>query len=647
MPHPPRTPSPFVRRHAAFQLWLANVLVGTVVGSAWLFELPEGLSAWTRAYVALGLVSSVAVLASLPGLLFWVSDRFVAEGRALALCQAAVGNCFLGLLYTDTIIYRLLRYHFNGAVLNVALTPGAGDAVHLGWSVWGVVAVYLVLGTASQYALWRVLARALERLEARGLDLPLLLQPRTVCLLFLLPVIGIEKSVYAAAHAQGDHELISASSPLPLYPRLRLGRWLGPEHSSLPTLPLAPEGSSLAYPRALPELPPDGPRPNLLVVVLDSWRRDMFTPELTPNLWEFAAHGRVFEDHLSGGNGTRYGLFTMLYGLHGSYWTQALARRQPPALVECLTAAGYDLRVFSAASMNFPEFLDTAWSTLPREHVVDEFLDERGEPRSHLSYVKDGFVAEAFDSWLSERQRSGARRPFFGFVLLDAPHQPYDSPGGPYRPTIDELNYIELGRTRGGPELAALVERVRNSYKNSVVHADGTALRLIRSLERWGALDDTVVVVTGDHGEEFQENGYWGHTSNFSPQQVEVPFVLRGPGVVPGREPRPTSHLDVSNSLLELLGADPGARADYSLGESLFAPPATRARAIAGWSDVGLWTDSGIFQLPLDVDADEIWVYDRQWRPLADVSERCAAERGALERMSEECSRFLVPTGEH
>lgn len=645
-PRPTGAPelSPFVRRHAAFQLWMVNVLIGTVIGSAWLFRLPEELSAWTRVYVGLGLFSSVAVLAVLPGGLFALANRFIRRAWVLGWSQSLVASCFVGLLYTDTVIYRLLRYHFNGAVLNVALTPGAGDAVHLGWTVWGTVLVYLVLATSLEYLLWRLAVKRLVRLEERGGTLPFALRPRTVCLLFLLPLIGIEKSVWAAAHAQGDAELLSASKPLPLIPRVRLGRLLDPEGTRLPTLEIVPENAKLAYPRAWPELPEDGPRPNLLLVVLDSWRRDMFTPELTPNLSSFAENARVFQDHLSGGNGTRYGLFTLLYGLHGSYWFQALEQRQPPVLVETLKAAGYDLRVFSAASMNFPEFLDTAWVGLPREKVVDEFLGPDGRPISTISYVKDGLVAGAFESWMRERQRDGDTRPFFGFVLLDAPHQPYNNPGGPHQPTIDSLNYIELGITTEGPGLDALVERVFNSYKNSVLHADSTAANLLATLRRSGELENTVVLVTGDHGEEFQENGYWGHTSNFSSEQVEVPFLLAGPGVEAGFESRPTSHVDVSNSLLELLGADPAKRSGYSVGESLFDPPLERARVVAGWSDIGLWTGTGVFDLPLDVDADEIWVYDHAWNPLSDVAERCAVEQAALEEMARECTRFMNHT---
>ncbi|MCP3915074.1 MAG: sulfatase-like hydrolase/transferase [bacterium] len=641
MPDVASPPSTAARGHASFQLWLLNVLVGTFVGSLWLFDSPDDLSFGLRLYVSLALVSSVAILALLPGALFWTIARFVKPWRVVGLAHSLTGSLFLALLYTDTIIYRLLRYHFNGAVLNVAFTSGSEDAVHLGSHVWITATVVVTILVSGQYAFWRWRVRCMQRRIDRGQPAALILQPRVVCLLFFLPVIGIEKSVYAAADISGDRELLYASRALPLFPKPRLAHILDPE--SQHQLEVLPERARLAYPLERPRIDPAGPRPNIVVLVIDSWRRDMFTPEFTPNLHRFAHAARVWQDHLAGGNGTRYGLFTMLYGLHGSYWFPFIEARRSPVLIDTLQELDYDVRVFSSASMNFPEFLDTAWVGLDREQVVDSFAGPDGEPLT-ISYEKDELVADAFAEWIDARERKADERPFFSFVLLDGPHQPYYNPGGPYEPVIEKLDYIELGRTTEGPELAALVERVFNTYKNSVVYTDRIAGRMLDGLAERGLDDETIVVVTGDHGEEFQECGYWGHTSNFSPEQLEVPFVMRGPGITPGVETRPTAHIDLPSTLLELLGADPAGRADYCLGQSLFDPPVERDRVVAGWSEIGLWTDAGIFRIPLEVDAGRLEVYDDRWQLLTDVDDRIDLEQAALGKLARECVRFLRPT---
>ncbi len=632
------------RRHCAqatFQLWLLCVLAGAIVGSGWLYQLPDQASPWVRLYVGLALLSAVAILSLPVGFLFFLLHRGVERPRLAGFLQASVGVLFLTLLYTDTIIWRLLGRHFDGAVLNVAITPGSADAIHLGLPVWGTVALLFAVGSGLLFGAWLWFCSDLRRRAAIGLGARLFLQPRVVLLLFLLPVVGLEKSVYAAADMQGDWDLKVATRPLPLYPRVRLSRFMGEGTPGPPLVQVMPVDAELDYPIAMPELPPDGPRPNILMVVLDSWRRDKFNAELTPNIFRHSQQARVFTDHLSGGNGTRFGLFSMLYGLHGSYWFKVLAERQTPVLMDTLDRAGYQLRVFSAASMNFPEFRATAWAGMGDEDVVDRFFDGEGKERSRISYKKDRFVAEAFDDWLDSRSNN---EPFFCFILIDAPHQPYYNPGGPYQPTIDRLDYVELGTTTGGPELEALRNRVENTYDNSVLHADETTAQILESLEAHGYGDDTLTVITGDHGEEFCENGFWGHTSNFAPLQVEVPFILRGPGIEPGTEAGPTSHLDVSNSLLELLGADPAESSNYSLGKSLFRPVSDRSRVMGSWGDLGVWTSAGIILLPLDSAGKEIEVYDHEWKLLPGVAERCEQQRDVITTLVAECLRFLSTT---
>ncbi|MEZ6015856.1 MAG: sulfatase-like hydrolase/transferase [Planctomycetota bacterium] len=636
---------------AAFRVWLVNVFVATLVGSLWLFQLPPDHSPWVRLYVTVALVTSVALISLAPGVVFLAILRWVRNWRAVAWWIAFAGGLFLALVYTDTVVYRLLRYHFlSSAVVNVAFTPGSGDSIILGAYVWTTAGVIISTLAVAEFLLFSALARRITRLLEGGHAPHFLLQPRVVIVAGVLPSLLFSQSVYAAADISGDRDVLRATRPIPVVPRVRLGMMLDDEGERTPRFDILPDDSKLAWPAAAPELDPSraasrtarGGMPNICIVVLDSWRRDMFDSELTPELERFSRDGaRRFVDHLSGGNGTRYGLFTMLYGLHGSYWFPVLEERRSPVLIDTLQALGYDIRVFSSASMSFPEFRETAWVNLPPEAITDHFGD------GLVSWQKDELLAEAFEGWHLQRERSSDERPFFSFLLIDAPHQPYANPGGPYAPAVEAFDYIEMGQTTDGPELPILQERVLNTYKNSVHHADGTAGRILDSLRRRGILDDTLVIVTGDHGEEFFECGFWGHTSAFSPEQVEVPFLMRGPGIAPGVEIRPTSHLDVSSSLLELLGAERARRGDYSLGESLFDPPQTRARVVAGWSDIGLWTESGIFDLPLRAPTlagwgEEYECYDRHWNPVPDPEARFRREHGKLQTMADECVRFLT-----
>ena len=649
-------PSRSAMAHAGFQLWLLIVLVGTLVGSLWL-DISEGMSPWVRLYMPVALVSSVAVLGLLPATLFWAAHRFVKRPNLIGVCQALVAALSLALIYIDTHVYQILRYHFNSAVLNVAFTEGSSDAVHLGPKVWLLSTAVIAGLTVLLFFVWRWrLRRNLER-EARGEKQRFFLRPAVWCLAVFVPVIAIDKSLYAMASLTGDRELLYAARPLP-GPKPRLGHLIdlmrdGRQdiHGLLAKVSLGGEpGQKFTYPQNRPEIPADGRRPNFMVLVLDSWRKDAFTEELTPNLHRRSQHARTFQDHKSGGNGTRFGLFTMLYGLQGSYWFRALENGSTPVLIDTLQSLDYDIRVFSAASMQFPEFRSTAWAGLDQEQIIDQFLRADGKPVSRRADIKDRLVADEYTAWMEERKARDDRRPYFAFVLLDSPHQPYYNPGGPHQPALPEaLDYIELGSTTEEPELSELRVKVENTYKNCVVYADGVAESILTSVERADQApnangDGTVVMVTGDHGEEFYENGFWGHTSNYTPEQIDVPLFLYGPGIEPGQEMRPTAHLDVSGSLLELLGADPDAHAGYFQGVSLFRPqPAYRERVVAGYADLGLITEAGIFMLPLRAGQDEHWVFNDDWKPMPGMDALFTEYQESLIRLVEQCQQFLEP----
>ena len=98
--------------------------------------------------------------------------------------------------------------------------------------------------------------------------------------------------------------------------------------------------------------------------------------------------------------------------------------------------------------------------------------------------------------------------------------------------------------------------------------------RLVDRMDAAGILDSTIVVITGDHGEEFNDNkaNYWGHTGNFTEYQTQVPMIIYVPWEKPRRVDTVTAHVDIPPTLLqEGLGCDQDVR-DYSNGRNLFGP---------------------------------------------------------------------------
>jgi membrane-anchored protein YejM (alkaline phosphatase superfamily) len=306
-----------------------------------------------------------------------------------------------------------------------------------------------------------------------------------------------------------------------------------------------------------------------------------------------------------------------------------LEERRSPVLLDVLAELGYDAQVYSAASMDYPEFRATAWVDM-----LDRVHDHFPEPPPGQ---RDIAPVEECLEWLRTRD---AGKPFFGFVLLDSSHQKYDFPAesAPFRPYAADIDYIEMAGSRD----PALIEGVRNRYMNALHHADTLVERLLDELRGCGELDRTILIVTGDHGEEFAEHGYWGHTGNFTLEQVAVPMLMHGPGITAGVERRPTSHLDLPATILEMLGANPAQRADWCASENLFDPVEHRARVVAGWEELGLWSGSGIFRVPRERLHGAL-VCDGDWQLLADQRAPFAVEAAALAKLSSDCLRFLEP----
>lgn len=174
--------------------------------------------------------------------------------------------------------------------------------------------------------------------------------------------------------------------------------------------------------------------------------------------------------------------------------------------------------------------------------------------------------------------------PRFDFLFLTASHWPYFYPPdfARFQPTPAIAGSHLLNRhTDPGPYL--------NAYHNSLMYLDSLVGKIIQALEERGLYEDAWIVVTGDHAEEFNENGqgYWGHGGNFSRWQTATPLLVKRPGHGRGKvEERFSLHQDVVPTLMEEeLGCLTGIRA-YSDGRNLYRlPDGARSTIVSSYFD--------------------------------------------------------------
>jgi membrane-anchored protein YejM (alkaline phosphatase superfamily) len=176
---------------------------------------------------------------------------------------------------------------------------------------------------------------------------------------------------------------------------------------------------------------------------------------------------------------------------------------------------------------------------------------------------------------------------------LESPHARYTFPEecAVAKPYLEDFNYATMS-------LEDDIELIHNRYLNSCNHLDGQVGRILDYLESEGLMENTIVVLTGDHGEEFLEKGNWGHGSTFSEEQIRVPLILHVPSRDPAQVERLTSHMDLPATILPLLGVtnEPSL---ISQGLDLFGTATRDHVVLADWSRICLLTDTLKTSLPL------------------------------------------------
>ncbi|MDW7600822.1 sulfatase-like hydrolase/transferase, partial [Stenotrophomonas maltophilia] len=361
-------------------------------------------------------------------------------------------------------------------------------------------------------------------------------------------------------------------------------------------------------------------RPNVLMVVLESLRQDVLTPQLMPNTSTLAQDARVFDHHFSTGNATRYGLFGLLYGLPGGYWPSMLDEQRGSQLFQVLGQQGYDLHLYGSAPLYSPEFDRTAFADVRDQlHQGPSALKSDGRDRAIISALQQDI-----------RASQAAQRPWFGFVFLDSTHAPYHMPDG-YPPVATPMA-ADIDFLKFGPEHDPTPEL--NRYRTAVHYADSLIGSLLDDLRAQGLAEDTIVLVTGDHAEEFNDLklNYWGHNGNFSDYQLQVPFVLHWPGMAAGRDARTSSHEDwVPTLMRHALGCE-NALSDFSTGQDLLAEPqGPRALVVESWSQRAIRHGDAIYVFDKFGNATAL---DRHYLPLPQQAPDAAAVRTAWEALT-------------
>ncbi|MDR1305392.1 MAG: sulfatase-like hydrolase/transferase [Verrucomicrobiales bacterium] len=490
--------------------------------------------------------------------------------RAAKVAAVLVGSLLLATLTLDVFVFVYYRMHLNPALLGLFLSPAGRELVPLNTAMWLVLAGVSAAIVALEIACVKLAPRCRRK--------PLLL-----FIVFAVVCVPAYNLIFIFAKHYGYAPVLTRAEAIPYLQVLSAGRFLRKLGLAGNEQPTQRQGSGrLKYPLAPLTYDAAPQQPNILVILLDAWRPDAFNEETMPRLYQRARNAVVFDQHYSGGNATRGGVFSFFYGIPATYWHSFLAANREPVLMDAVVRQGYELAIFASSNLTSPEFNRTVFAG-----VKNLRLSSSG----HSSVERDLDAQNGFLDFLAGRQHAA---PFFGFLFYDALHSFALPEGGerPFPTDLQAVNYFALTNdTDPGP--------IANLYKNSAWHLDQQLDQVFVALEQRRLLDNTIVIVSGDHAQEINDSrtNSWGHNINFSKYETQTPLLVFWPGRQPARYTHRTSHLDVAPTLMKQALGCRNPATDFSTGLDLFDPSERPYVIMASYAKTAIMVGDEVFVL--------------------------------------------------
>jgi arylsulfatase A-like enzyme len=348
---------------------------------------------------------------------------------------------------------------------------------------------------------------------------------------------------------------------------------------------------------------------NVIVFVLESTPAEylgMYNPEyhaVTPNLDRWSKHAVVFENAYAHAPATNKSLFSILCSVYP--WISYKSETEEfnlvlPSIPSYLRQYGYSTGFFSSGDLSFQRAGDFVRSNgfdflqdyKQRRITHTIFRDERWP---FLNGSDDISTAESMTAWFEQQHSAG--KPVFAMLWTNMTHYPYFTDGV---------------TTHFGPN-----ENRFNRYLNALHYGDRAFGLVMKWLETHDLVNNTLVVVVGDHGEAFGRHNQLTHAGNVYEENCHVPLLLFNPVLFAAQRQSTVSGLiDVAPTITQMLGYPP---APNWQGQSLFSKD-RRARTyfFSPWSDYLFGLREGNTKFIYNATNDKYEMYDLS----ADPTER-------------------------
>ncbi|MES2273935.1 MAG: sulfatase-like hydrolase/transferase [Chlamydiota bacterium] len=304
--------------------------------------------------------------------------------------------------------------------------------------------------------------------------------------------------------------------------------------------------------------------PNIYLFIIETLRRDFVNETTAPNLNQFAKENIQFPTSFANANSTHLSWFSIFHSDFPYQWAKMRDQRRGGSIpLQFLKKLGYQIRVYSSADLHYYG-MDKLIFGQKRE--LAETIEEYTLDRTIQPWKRDALALESFNRDL---QISDARKGTVFLFFFDSTHSEYSFPDDfplKFEPIAKEINYLTVHSK--SPEL----ESIKNRYRNSILYVDSLLGEFFETLRKQNLMEDAIIAITGDHGEEFFEEKALFHGTHLNCHQTSVPLFFKFPSKNWIPAVQVATHMDLFPSILHYLTKIEAFESLFD-GQSIFIPP--------------------------------------------------------------------------
>lgn len=481
-------------------------------------------------YQFVSLIGHFSFLAAVVFILLLFPLAFIISNNLIyRLISLLVATTAITFLIIDTQIFRLYQFHLNPLIWQFLQKPEQVEAIYSINLHYISIPITFGLELIFSYILWR----NIRTMQSKQIGKPIALFLFTSFVLSHLVFIWADATQYRPI--THEKSLYPLSYPMTARTFLRKQGWLNEDVFEINKLgSTGTNQQQLKYPLTpltYATQPTESANDNILIINIESLRSDMLTAKNMPYLHSLGKQGINFKNHFSGSNNSQQGVFSLFYSLPNSYWSAVTENHIAPVFMDKVQEQNRDIGLFSSIGFTHPEFLQSSFSQLKNTDSL------------HLSNTENNSqIIQQWEKWIVKRD---INKPWFGYIYLEQKN--------------DHLFNL--------PAQTSIPEQVEKLalYQSQVMKLDTQIKALIEELKQHAQYQNTIIIVTGTHGQSFKNQN-----NDLLISGSSVPLVVLWPNKPHRTIYSMTSHMDIVPTLMQDVFGIENASEDYSNGKYLF-----------------------------------------------------------------------------